>query len=961
VAAPEPESQGTRLPPRRGPDHAGGAAGTPRDVRPTEAEVRAPPPLTVDTSTAPTADVRPAGWPCATGYDVLGVLGRGGMGVVYKARHLRLGRLVALKMIRDGILAGPEQAARFQLEAAAVARLRHPNIVQIYEIGEADGRPYLSLELVEGGNLAQRLSGTPLPTAMAAGLTETLARAVHHAHEAGIVHRDLKPANVLLTADGTPKVTDFGVAKHLEAEVFLTHTPSGVLLGTPSYMAPEQAWGKPREVGPCSDVYALGAILYELVTGQPPFLGERLLETLERVRSQEPVPPRRLQPKVPRDLETVCLKCLHKDPQRRYGSALALAEDLRRFRAGEPIHARRTPAWERALKWVRRRPAAAALVGVSTLAAVLLAMLIRGAGSSLLPAAPGPAPAVSGGARTVPAVTAPPARSPAAPAAAPPAQDEALALYAVRLAAADRARAAGDRAGAERALENCAPALRGWEWHYLRRRLHSAPGTPVLRSHQGGATGLAFSPRGTRLASGGLDQTVQVWDAAAGKGLTLRGHDHAVLGLAFHPEGTLLAAVEGTGWRGPPDMRVPSPMPADGRAALPPRLLAAAGGPLLAREDRSVRPKPPENAPAAHQGGAPAAGRVIVWDAVAGKQARALPGPGRALTCVAYSPDGKWLVAGPGVEVIAPGHPVEPPPAPGEGRHPGGRDSLARRAGPEVFAPLLVLMRPVAAAAPQARPEPPGPGPESSAIQVWDAGTGNRVGSLRGHTGAVAAVAFDPSSTRLASAGSDGLLLLWDMTRRQDRPVSLAGHQGALLAVAFSPDGKRLASAGADGTVRLWDAQAGREVLTLREHGDAVGCLAFSPDGKRLFSGGWDHTLRVWDAAGGVLLLTLRTPATPTGVALAPGGDVLGAAASDGAVRFWDGTPPDKPASPFARLPREADAPRGPAEAPAPAVPPGDAAPPKPPGPDAAPAPRRPTAPEPQRRTEDRPRQKKKQ
>jgi serine/threonine protein kinase len=306
--------------------------------------------------------------PRVAGYQVLGVLGRGGMGVVYKARHVALKRVVALKMILSGAHAGEDQLARFRAEAEAVARLQHPNIVQIYEVGEHDGLPYFSLEFVDGGSLARQLGGAPQPAARAAELTEGLARSVHYAHERGIVHRDLKPANVLLTADGAPKVTDFGLAKQIDSDSGQTH--SGAVMGTPSYMAPEQAEGKIKEVGPLADLYALGAILYECLTGRPPFKGESLYDTLEQVRTQEPVPPSRLQGKVPRDLEIICLKCLRKEPHKRYASAAELADDLRRFRSGEPIRARPVPAWERALKWARRRPALAALYAVSAAAAV---------------------------------------------------------------------------------------------------------------------------------------------------------------------------------------------------------------------------------------------------------------------------------------------------------------------------------------------------------------------------------------------------------------------------------------------------------------------------------------------------------------------------------------------------------------------------------------------------------------
>jgi serine/threonine protein kinase/tetratricopeptide (TPR) repeat protein len=326
------------------------------------------------------------------GYEILDELGRGGMGVVYKARQRGLNRLVALKMILAGSQASPRERARFRTEAEAVARLRHPNIIPIYEVNEHDGQLYFSLELAEGGNLSQKIAGAPQAPAAAAELVETLGRAIHHAHQHGIIHRDLKPSNILLVSGGvvsgewseggptrhspltthhsplTPKITDFGLAKLLDAEVSQTGTDGFV--GTPSYMAPEQAAGKSREVGPAVDVYALGAILYELLIGQPPFRGATLLETLEQVRSQEPVPPRRRLPKLPRDLETICLKCLEKDPRRRYSTAEALADDLCRFLAGEPIWARPTPVWQHGVKWVRRRPAVAGLIGV-TLAGAL--------------------------------------------------------------------------------------------------------------------------------------------------------------------------------------------------------------------------------------------------------------------------------------------------------------------------------------------------------------------------------------------------------------------------------------------------------------------------------------------------------------------------------------------------------------------------------------------------------------
>jgi hypothetical protein len=288
------------------------------------------------------------------------VLGRGGMGVVFRARHLRLNRPVALKMALDGAYARPRDKDRFQREAEAVAQLRHPNVVQVYDVGDVDGRPYFTMELVDGGSLARKLMGQPQPARQAAQLAATLAGAVQAAHACGIVHRDLKPSNILLTPDGTPKISDFGLARRLDGGAGLTQT--GVAVGTPSYMASEQARGRPDAVGPAVDVYALGAILYELLTGRPPFKGETAAETVHQVIFEDPVAPSRLNPKVPRDLETICLKCLQKPPEKRYATATDLAADLDRFLKHEPIQARPVGRLERGLRWVRRRPAAAALL-----------------------------------------------------------------------------------------------------------------------------------------------------------------------------------------------------------------------------------------------------------------------------------------------------------------------------------------------------------------------------------------------------------------------------------------------------------------------------------------------------------------------------------------------------------------------------------------------------------------------
>jgi WD40 repeat protein len=786
--------------------------------------------------------------PGVPGYEILDVLGRGGMGVVYRARQLGLNRLVALKMILAGSHAGPEELARFRTEAEAVAQLQHPHIVQIYEIGEHQGLPYFSLELVNGGSLAQHLNGAPLPASPAAALVRVLAQAVHAAHQHGIIHRDLKPANVLLqiadcrlqidkpeklpseqSAIGNlqsaiPKITDFGLAKRLDAEQ--GQTRSGAIVGTPSYMAPEQAGGKTREIGPGVDIYALGAILYELLSGRPPFRAESPLDTVLQVISEDPVPPRRLQPRVPPDLETICLKCLQKDSRRRYSDAATLAEDLRRFAEGEPILARPTGAWERGWKLAKRRPALATLAVVSLAAVVCLlaggvyynarvqqaltdaelqrqAAVEANSDATAQKHAAVAANQEAGRLRTA-------AQQTRADAERQRQRAEDLDrttrrnLYFMQFAAARRAFDDAQVGQAIDYLQGLRPArpgdsdFRGFEWYYLWSQCHAELLT--LRGHGSQVWALAISPDGKLLASGSNDGSIKLWDPSTGREIhTLRGHTGLIRKVVFRPDGQRLAS---------------------------------------ASADRTAR----------------------IWNVATGQEEIAFRGHTDELWSVAYSPDKQQLVS-------------------------VGNDKMVRiwdaasarevRSFPAHEATICeVCFSPdgkrLATAA------------EDMRLKLWDAATGKELRTFSGHTGHVRAVVFHPKGTQLASASLDGTARIWDAASGQELR-SLRNHTGPVYSVAYSRDGTRLATGGNDRTARVWDAASGQEQLVLRGHTGLVWPLAFTPDGQRLATGGSDQTIKLWDVYHA---LEARTLAGHTAVAFSPDGRQL-AAPSGGVVAPW--------------------------------------------------------------------------
>lgn len=781
-------------------------------------------------------------YPEVAGYEILEELGRGGMGVVYKARQHGVNRIVALKMVLGGPFAEPEFLSRFQSEAEAIGRLQHPHIVQIFAVGtqesalgQAFSCPYFVQEYVEDGNLADRLTGGPQRPNEAAQFIAILARAVHYAHEHDIVHRDLKPANILLRckegvrsvpaargdtirlsltplSNFEPKITDFGIAKQLNNPGAIP-TGNTTMLGTPEYMAPEQA-GFGATVGPAADIYALGVILYEMVTGRRPFEGASVLDTLEQLRNQEPVSLRRLQPKIPRDLETICMKCLRKEPYRRYTSALALAEDLERFLQHEPIHARPVGPLERTWRWALRRPTVAALLALVVLTAfggvcgITLAWLHALAGWRL--------------------ANHEQLRAEHAQATAEHRQDEAEAnLYFSRIAQVQLERRLSSFSSAETLLEQCRPPQegirdrRGWEWHYLKGLLHADLLT-IPAAHSAHVFELAFSPDGRQLATAGgspkpsIAGEVRIWNAwgtDAGKRLHDISHPDMVTSIVYTTEGRYIAWATFDGIVQQAD---------------------AESGQIIQTEKL-----PPEFQPAVfspdgrHYASFTKTGRIAIWELASGREVRSFSVEGGQPYSLAFSQDGRQLAVSVGGTIglwdLTTGKVLR---------------IFSQASGPRsrpVFSPdgrLLAL------------------GTGGGVACIWDVTTGQLMQSLAGHTGDVSAVAFSPDSRYLATGGTDHLVHLWEAgTGRQYLP--LRGHQGRVSCLAFHPSGRYLASGDKQpGEIKVWDLTRHQEYVTVsapvRIMPQRIEGLGFASDGGRVYiprGSGW---LQVSDAVSGM-------------------------------------------------------------------------------------------------------------
>ncbi len=773
-------------------------------------------------------------------FEVIEHLGAGGFGFVVRARDRLLGREVALKMPRLERALQPGDVRRFLREARAAARLDHPHIVRVYDARELGPLGYfIATEYCPGPSLRSWLGSHKgaVPARLAAAWLAALADAAQHAHDRGIVHRDIKPDNIILAdpaSDGsfTPRLADFGLAR--DREEVADESRGDERAGTAQYMAPEQVAGHHDQIGPATDVYALGATLYEVLTGRTPFRGESASETLRLVLNAEPVAPRSLRPGLPRDLETICLKCLHKEPSRRYRSAADLRDDLLLFLDGRPIRARRSSGAERAARWCLRNPVIAGL-----LAAVFLLMatvaIVASAGYVRESAARSRAESAESAARGEAA------RAHAAE------HDLRREWYAANV---NLMQAAWDAGQVGRLRELLADTEgyreRRFEWSYWHRL--SRMDRYALTGHRGAVRGVSWSPDGSRLATASWDGTARIWDARDGRPvLVLAGHDGQVNSLAWSPDGRSIATA---GWDG--TARVWDAV--DGRQKL--RIATHSG------RVRSVAWSPDGTrlATAAEDG------LVRTWSATDGLEGPPFRGAASCMLCVAWSPDGTSLAAG-GVD--------------GKTRiwrtADGGLRSTLEGGGGWINSVAWSPDGKSLAAATQ-----------DGTVRIWDAATGRDQLVHVAYAGWINSVAWSPDGTTLATANSDGSARIRE-ARDGRQLLILRKHRSQVVSVAWAPDGRSLAAGGADGHSHVWQVGGDSQSRIVDAHHDKINAVAWAPDGNRLVTASWDGTAKVWDADSRVEILALRGhDGGAWTAAWSPDGRRLATAGTDGTAKVWD-------------------------------------------------------------------------